>query len=141
MPKLRGVTRAFVTLDLSDGDWIQIKADLTAGDERDITGKSIRGYSDGGKRVDIDPEKLSFMTAATYITAWSLLDQDGRAIVWPANGTLEQRLDVLRSKLSNADMREIDDAISAYRTRRQEELEKNGPGSATGTPPSSPSAD
>ncbi len=139
MGKLRGVKPETVQLDLTEGDWIRVRKSLTVGEERAITSAAIRGYSDGGQRVEMDPLRLRFATAATYVTAWSLLNLDGQPIEWWANKSLDQKIDVLKT-LDTATMREIDDAIAAHRVTVQGESEKNAPTTGTGSEASSPSA-
>lgn len=140
MGRPRGIQASTVTLPLSDGDWISIKDRLTIGEERDITGKAIKGYSDGGKRVELDAEKLSFLTAATYIVAWSFVGVDGRPMLWPANGALPQKVDILRT-LDGETMREIDAALEQHRAAQQAVTEKNGSGIGTGSDPVSSSVE
>lgn len=136
MGRPRGIKRDTVMLDLSDGDWIRVKSALTVGEERDITGKSIKGYSTNGQRVEIDSEKLSFLAAATYIVAWSFVDQDGRGIAWPFNLSLDEKIKVLR-ELDPETMREIDDVLARHRTPvltpdAQEAATKNATSAAPG---------
>lgn len=137
MPRPRGVRYDVVRLDLTDGDWIDVKKTLTVGEERDIASLAVRGYGRDGK-VDIDAGKLSFLTAAHYLVNWSLLDLQGRAMVWPANLSIDKKIDILRT-LDAPTMREIEAALDTHRTEIKEEPAKNESG-ATGLAPSSPSA-
>lgn len=138
MPRPRGVRYDVVRLDLSEGDWIDVKKTLTVGEERDIASLAVRGYARDGK-VDIDAGKLSFLTAAHYLVNWSFLNLQGQAIVWPGNVSIDKKIDVLRT-LDAPTMREIEAALEAHRmaTQAAEEERKNGEG-ATGSGSSSAS--
>lgn len=122
-------------LELSDGDWIEVKRVLTVGEERDLVSLAVRGYRPDGT-ADLDTRLLSFLSAATYITAWSLVGMDGMPIPWISNASIPKRVDVLRT-LDTATMAEIDAAIAAH--RNAEEASKNAPGGASGTDKTSPS--
>lgn len=136
MPRPRGVRYDVVRLDLTDGDWIDVKKTLTVGEERDIASLAVRGYGRDGK-VDIDAGKLSFLTAAHYLVNWSLLNLQGQAIVWPANLSIDKKINILRT-LDGPTMREIEAVLDTHRQALTEEREKNE-GSGTGPAPSSAS--
>jgi hypothetical protein len=141
MPKMRGIRPAdIVRLDLSDGDWIDVKRELTGGEERECTSRAIRGYftdkDTGQQKADLDPNKILSVRAALYIHNWSLTDLDGRAIPWPLNKPLDVKLGIY-SALDRDTMAEIDDALVAL--REAEDAKKKPPSGASGTTPVLPS--
>jgi hypothetical protein len=136
MGRPRGVTQDVVRLDISDGDWVQVKRALTVGEERDLVSLAVRGYRPDGT-ADLDTKMLSFLAAATYLTGWSLIGVDGMPIPWMAAAAMSKRVDVLRT-LDTATMAEIDAAIDAHRTA--EAQAKNVPSGGSGTGSISPSA-
>ena len=136
MGRPRGVRHDVVRLDLSDGDWIDVRRVLTVGEERDLVSLAVRGYRPDGT-ADLDTRLLSFLAAATYITGWSLVNLDGLAMPWMVNAKVQQRVDVLR-ELDGATMAEIDEAIARHRAGVAEE--KNAPSGGDGTQLTLPSA-
>lgn len=143
MPRKRGVTHKTDTLQLSDGDHLVVKSSLSAGEENDLTFRSVRGYSqnaEGKLRTDPDTEKMSFVMAAIYIVAWTLIGQDDRPIVWTINASLDEKIAILRG-LDAETWAEVNAAVAAHRKQHLSETEKNANsgGSGSGTSPS-PSA-
>jgi hypothetical protein len=136
MPRARGVKFEVVRLELSDGDWIDVRRVLTVGEDRDLVSLAVRGYRPDGT-ADLDTKLLSFLAAATYITGWSLVGVDGLPIPWVVNASVTKRVEVLRT-LDSATMREIDEAIDAHRMR--EATAKNAHSGDSGTGTTSPSA-
>lgn len=136
MGRPRGVKADTVKLDLSDGDWIEVKRTLTVGEERDLVSLAVRGYRPDGT-ADLDTRLLSFLSAATYLKAWSLIGMDGMPIPWMPGASVTARVDVLRT-LDTATMTEIDAAISAH--REAVATAKNAHSGGTGTDQTSPSA-
>lgn len=136
MGRPRGVRHDVVRLDLSDGDWIDVRRVLTVGEERDLVSLAVRGYRPDGT-ADLDTRLLSFLAAATYIHAWSLINLDGMAIAWPVNVSVQKRVEILR-QLDAPTMAEIDAAINAH--REAQATSPNGPSGGSTTGPTSPSA-
>lgn len=142
MGRPRGIKPSTVTLTLSDGDTIIIHDRLTAGQERDITSRSIRGYTqgeDGRTRIEPDGNALSFATAATYILGWSFVDHDGKPIAWLSSSSFDEKVKILR-QLDTDTLREIDQAIEAHRKAQQAAREGNATSEGTGPAVPSPSA-
>lgn len=134
MPKHRGVRPGQDRLQLSEGDWIDVKRKLTVGESRDIAYLGMeRVVTEEGMAARPSPS-LPFMAAATYILAWSLLDYDGQPIPWPAEGSLDDRVDVLRT-LDVDTMNEIDEALTKHRTPRAEPKNETATASEAQTPP------
>ncbi len=131
MGRPRGVRQDTVRLDLSDGDWIEVRRVLTVGEERDLVSLAVRGYRPDGT-ADLDTRLLSFLAAATYLTGWSLCNLDGMPIPWVGNAKVQQRVDVLRG-LDSATMAEIDEALAKHREAQADPKASASGGSGTRT--------
>ena len=66
------VTPETVRIDL-DGEWIEIKKELSIKDRRHITLGSIKSVRED-KSYDIDAEKMSMVKVQTYLVDWSAVD-------------------------------------------------------------------
>lgn len=67
-------------LDLSDGDWIEIKKMLTAGEHKRVYGAGVTtSHADEKVEVKVDMVESSFVRTLTYLTAWSL-ERDGKPV-------------------------------------------------------------
>jgi hypothetical protein len=152
MSRNRGVNPNDITkLELSDGDWIEVRTRLTSGEERMIQRMTAKGYQradgDGGDaqiRVDLDVTKFASVRAAQYLTNWSLRNFKGEPIPLPANFSLEKRAAIIES-LDEDTVREIDEAISTHVTaqeeaREQEKKARAGSSGETASAAISPSA-
>jgi hypothetical protein len=118
-------------LTLSGGQWIEVKQELTAGEQRHA---QAGYYIDlrAGERARIDYEQYGKTKIVAYVTAWSLTGFDGQPE--PFN---ESALDML-------DMDhylEIERAIDAHEARisARREARKNGQDGAKTSPAISPS--
>src|SRR4051812_11104902 len=109
MSKPRGVRPAQDRLQLSGGDYIDVKRLLTVGESRDIINLSMNRFGPRTGNIEVD-SSFPFMAAATYILAWSLLDYEEQPIPWPADLPLPARVEVLR-QLDEATMSEIELAL------------------------------
>jgi len=137
MGRPRGVKRDTVRLDLSDGDWIDVRCELTVGEERVMNLSGITFRADGTAEINA---LGSFITAATYITAWSLVSaENGLPIPWLINTNIKQRAEVL-SVLDKATMGEIDAAIAAHQAAVVNDPNATGGGTGTGKISSSAAA-
>lgn len=133
MSKRRGVKPETTRVDLSAGDWVDVKRCLTVGEESDVAFKAMKAIGPDS-RAEIDGALMRFLMAATYIQGWSLLDYEGRPIAWPVQKALEDRVAVLRA-LDRATMEELEAAIAAHR----ETQEKNGESGESPSASASPS--
>jgi len=133
----RGVIHSVARLELSDGDWIEVRRALTVGEERDLVALAVRGFRPDGT-AELDTKKLWFLAAATYLVGWSLADVNtGLPIPWITSASIEKRVDVLRA-LDADTMREIDEAITKHREGLAADPNTSGGGSGSGQ--TSPSA-
>lgn len=134
MSKRRGVKPETVRLELSDGDWVDTKKELTIGEESDVAFKAMKAIGPD-QRAEIDGALMRFLMAATYIQGWSLLDYEGKPIPWPAHKALDDKVGVLRA-LDRQTMEELEAALLAHR----EAMEKNARTAETPSGSASPSA-
>ena len=111
--KSRFVRPETVNLDLSDGDWIEVKSRLTYGEQQSFAMGHLR-YDSKTERVEADLTESNIKRFATWIVDWSFVDEDGKLVA------------VSKSAIANLDPEaadEIDKALSAY--IEQLESEKN----------------
>jgi hypothetical protein len=66
-------------LPLSDGDWVEVKRDLTVGEEKDISLLAMRELSqqDGNVKFSLDYQLLPFAKAVIYLVGWSFHNAKG----------------------------------------------------------------
>jgi hypothetical protein len=123
-----------VRIPLSGVDrWIEIKAELSAGDERRVwTGLIKDGEMTAGHEPRLDPEMVGLTQILGYLLAWSFTDDDGQPV-----RVSKAALDNLKRDT----YREIKDIIEAHDDAARAEsdaLLKNRRG-ATGSSGTSPS--
>ena len=104
-----------VRLPLSDGDWIEIKEELSAKDARESFGQVVREYDKDGMPV-LDPEKVGFPRVMAYLLDWSFTDADGKPVAVSAAAV---------NALTYDDYNEIQKAITAHETAREAARSKN----------------
>lgn len=82
MGRNRFVTPSVIRKELPDGsgDWIEIKAELTAVERRQLEGSPMRGYQepDGQPEVRLDWGGYSMAKLYTWLVDWSFVDGEGR---------------------------------------------------------------
>jgi hypothetical protein len=124
---------ATVRLTLADGQWIDVRKQLTSGEERDISRRAAKRYqrsSDTGDdtvTVEFDVTKYAPLRVAAYVSAWSA------PVFLPANFGLEKKLDIVESLHPDA-VDAMDAAIRDYIKTRDAERseEKKAPATASG---------
>lgn len=117
---------------LPDGDWIEVKSKLNAGEQREMFARMITNDmavgTDGrvGGSLDIDPVKGPMAQVLAYLLDWSVVDADGQVI-----GIKGEPPDVVASTLDLLDpddYQEIVGAIQAHdaaiRSARAEEKKR-----------------
>jgi hypothetical protein len=103
----RFVTPATVRLELSDGDWIEIKERLTYGEERKLANSALVATSANGFQVDLARAQLLRMEI--WLTDWSFVDNNGKSV--PLTPSAIQNLDPDTAE-------EIIAALDAYQEAR-----------------------
>lgn len=105
-----------VRLELTKGDWIEIKKQLNAGEQQDMFARLVVKNRGNGAtpiaHVEIDPLQATTSQAVAYLVDWSLADDDGKV-----NVIKRQPPDVVAAKLRALDgesYTEITQAIQAH---------------------------
>lgn len=77
MPRNRFISPEIVRLPLSDGDWIDVKKELNAGEARRVFTKLVKTMH-AGEKAELNPEDVGKTKLVEYLIGWSFIDQDGR---------------------------------------------------------------
>jgi hypothetical protein len=107
-----------VRLPLSNGDWVEVRKYLTAGDTRRMYWRMMRRGAGGGEKMD--PLLVSVSKIAAYVLAWTVTDADDRPIDLDgpeAEATILSVLDAMDPDR----YRELAAAIDAHETAIDEE--------------------
>lgn len=109
MGRCRVVRPAVVRLPLSDGDWIDVKQDLSAGEY-------VAMLEDMG-------ERKRFTKILTYVVGWSLVGLDEQPLPWDMSGTDDERRAVVAS-LDKPTVRELIAVLDRHEAAREAALTK-----------------
>jgi hypothetical protein len=78
------VTADTVRLDLPDGEWIEVKAELSVSEEKRLTGAALqvnlRSVNDPAADIPFNYERFSLLKLYTWLVDWSLKDAQGKAV-------------------------------------------------------------
>jgi len=136
MPMRRFAQAAIVRLPISGGDWLDVKAELTAGEQREMFTAMVRTTASGEPvfqdgRPLRDPTLFARSMIAAYVLDWSFV-LEGRPIEVSVQ-TIDGLLPLTFA--------EVADAVNAHddRVRAAQEAEKNAPDGASSSRPISPS--
>lgn len=113
----RFVTPETVQLELSDGDWIEVKERLNLWEREQLTGTALGGLSasgDGDAQVGLNYARYAIQKLETWLVDWSFVDGDDKRV--------EVSLDAIRN-LDPDTADEIDAALDAH-IAAMEELKK-----------------
>jgi hypothetical protein len=138
-----------VRVDLSDGDWLLLKRQLTAGEMRALftrllqpiatsPGELMSGH-DAALRVDATQASLG--TILAYLVDWSFTDDEGRPVV--VRGQAPEIVASILDNLSGDAFAEVWQAVEAHEVqqRREREARKANPTGAGASQPISASAE
>lgn len=114
-------------LDLSEGDYLIVKQDLTAGEFRELMRASAKPIAVTGDlvalaatgtapKIEVDPIAAGLATVVAYLLDWSFADADGKKIA-----IADQPPAVVRAALDhidNASYLEVQGAIMKHQTAR-----------------------
>jgi len=126
MGRLRFVQPDIVRLGLSDNDFIDVKRELTAGEQRSIFTTLVKEMK-VGEQAMLDPKLVGLTKILAYLVAWSFVDSDGRPV--PVSESAVNNLDV--DSYSEIE-KMIDAHDAAMETARAER--KNAPGTPSASP-------
>lgn len=79
MGRCRFVQPDIVRLVLSDGDWIDVKRELNAGEQRRVFSRLVKTLH-FNERAELDPEQVGRTKVVEYLIGWSLTDQAGKPV-------------------------------------------------------------
>lgn len=68
----------------ADADWVDVKAELNAGETRAVFTDTVK-HMQAGERATIDPQQVGITKLLQYVLAWSFTDADGRVIPFSAS--------------------------------------------------------
>lgn len=125
MGRNRFVQPETVRLDLSDGDYLIVKKELNAGEQRRVFSDFVK-TARSGEAFELDPEKVGLTKILGYLVDWSFTDGAGKPV------------EISEGAIKSLDMesfREVKDAIDLHDAAIEEarETRKN---ERAGTPPS-----
>ena len=124
MGRMRFVQPKIVRLPLSDGDWIDVKVELTAGEERASYARMTKTL-EAGKPAQLDPAQVELATILAYLVGWSLVDAQGAPAPIDADTILGLDADTFT---------EIYKAIAAHEAARVEEKKRILTGASASAP-------
>lgn len=136
MGKQRFIKPMVHRIDLTDGDWIEIKDRLTVGERKGILSKAARGgFSSDGQRVHLDATEAQFARVEAWLVDWSFKGLDDKPM--KLSGTAIRALD-------NESFTEIEEALDKHEEAQaaaKNSSASTAPGSLTPTPPASSSGE
>ena len=127
MGRCRFVQPDSVRIDLSDGDWIEVKTELNAGEERRIFSGLVKRMDASGK-TELDPSHVGKTKLLEYIVAWSFVDANGKSVKFD-----ESALD----NLNTDTYAELVKAVNQHEERSDAAREEKKTAQATGSTSSS----
>jgi hypothetical protein len=107
-----------VRLNLTGNDWITVKRQLTAGEQRRVFARTVKAVK-AGQPIEIDLELAGISSLVEYLIDWSFTDHEGKPVVI-RDMPREYVMDVLNS-LDADSFNEITEAISAHEKTIAEE--------------------
>jgi hypothetical protein len=75
----RFVQPQVVRLELSDGDWLEIRRELTVGEQRAAMARTVKSMRADG-RIEPDLEAVGKSEIAAYIIDWSFVDANDKRV-------------------------------------------------------------
>lgn len=108
------VKPAVARLDLGDGQWVEIKEQITYGEAQRLTGSMLRSRvsrNDGADEVGVDYARFSVLKLQTWLVDWSARDEDDKPV--PLSPAAIENLDPATAEA-------IDAAINAHLAKRAE---------------------
>jgi hypothetical protein len=123
MSRPRGVTPERVRLPLSDGDYVDVKRYLTAGEYRKLLYDQFTN-APVGEKVTLDYAKIGTSKLLAYILGWSFVSVvDQQPIPYDPQDPEELRRSALDDLLDPDTYRELIAAVTAHEEREAAALE------------------
>jgi hypothetical protein len=126
------VNAEVVRLPLSHDQWIEVKRELTYGEQEDMFGRMRRQFAPEQTPL-VDATRIGRARMEAYIVGWSFTDPSGRPVPLSASAL---------TNLTTYAAREIRDALEEHEetVSRERESEKNDRDGASVSSPITPSA-
>ena len=105
MPRNRFVDPDTKRLDMSDGDWIEVKTRLSWGDTLLIQSSSVKGANFATDEVSMDLRRSKLTRFFVWLTDWSFTDGAGKRV--------KLTMDALEA-LEPDDAEEIDEVLTVH---------------------------
>jgi hypothetical protein len=121
MPRCRVVAPDVVRLPLSDGDSVEVKKTLNAGEYRQLIYSQFKETPDG-ERVTLDHSKVGMAKLLAYIVGWTFVGFDGQPLPYRP----DEPEDIRRATIDGLDQdtyRELIAAVTAHEEREEVALE------------------
>lgn len=104
-----------VRIAISEGDWIDVKKELSVGERKRMQAAAFQSVSnvpgittdveDADPKLNIDWGSLSIARVCEYLVAWSFVDDDGKGVAISRSSV---------EALNEETFDEIDDAIKSH---------------------------
>jgi hypothetical protein len=107
-----------VRLPLTEGQWIEVKKRLNAGESRKMFARVVKDM-EAGSKPKLDPEQVGLTKLIAYLVNWSFADDSGKPVKYSIEALDSLDPDVYAEMVKAVDAHE--DAQEAER-----EKEKNG---------------
>lgn len=125
-------------LPISDGDYLDVKARLNAGEQQDLFSRMLP-YMTPGQPLKLETRQVMTAKILAYLVGWSLTD-DGKPVPYSPDMTEDARLATL-SNLDPDTFAEIKDALDAHIEKVDAERDaakksKDGENASSATSPS-----
>lgn len=79
MARCRFVQPDVVRLPLSDGDWIDVKKELNAGEQRRVFSRLVKAMH-FNEKAEVDPEQVGLSKVVEFLVGWSFTDSGGKPV-------------------------------------------------------------
>ena len=108
MARNRFVSAETVRLELTEGDWLEVKRELTYGEQQNLLlgDTQVTRVEGGVKEVTVDLELINIRDMAMWIVDWSFEDANGKRV--PVS------IDSIKA-LSTDTAEEVDAALTEYK--------------------------
>jgi hypothetical protein len=128
MGRCRVVRPAVVRLALSDGDYLDVKRELTAGEYHHLLA-SVAPPQDIGRLPQLQPLNFGMARVIAFVVGWSFTGLDDHPLPYSLELPEADRLATLRS-LDSDTFREIITALDAHEEQQDREKKSPRPASA-----------
>lgn len=116
MARCRVVAPKTKRLPLSDGEWIEVKAELNAGETRAVFINSVQSMrADTG--ITLDPHQVGKARIMQYVVGWSLIGLDEKPLAFSESALESVDFDTFTEIMKAVD--DHDDAAEKARAERK----------------------